>query len=81
MHLLSAPIFHIPNSLFIRYLEAYLETGKERMLNASRIVFGKHKDGCLFPMCMSLKVRSRSCSRPCEVAQYVNAMYDDFASR
>ena len=38
-----------------RFLEAYQQSGKEYMLNATRIVFGLDSSGSLFPMYMGVK--------------------------
>jgi hypothetical protein len=38
-----------------RFLEMYLQSGKEFMLNSTRIVFGLHSGGTIFPMHMGVK--------------------------
>ena len=42
-------------SVHQRYLEAYLTSGKEVMLNTTRTVFGLHSRGHIFPMNMGLR--------------------------
>lgn len=39
----------------VRFLEMYLQSGKEFMLNSTRIVFGLHSGGTIFPMHMGVK--------------------------
>ena len=44
------------NDALGRWLDAYLKTGREHQLNTTRVTFGKHKEGYIFPMGMSVKV-------------------------
>jgi hypothetical protein len=39
-----------------RFLDSYLRTGREHMLNSTRVLLGRHKDGLIFPLGMLAKV-------------------------